>query len=235
MVGLCSWPMIYGSNPGSQSWWQSQSGDLRWPLCVTCRGHSDYNSTMQRIWSIHLTGETIYLTSYSSFTNGGLILMVRFMEKKYLGGANFERLPLQVKSGKAFLKEYYLKNGALREPDLDELVAKSGMSYEQVRHWFTETARRAAEGGAAIFSEEEDEEEEEELEEEEEELEEEAAGAAEHSDGAMEAKEQGEEATEEDMEELEEEEEEEEEALKEDKAMQEESAAVGQSKPEEET
>lgn len=228
--------MIYGSNPGSQSWWQSQSDGLRWPaMAFVC--HQPGTRRLQQYHAKNLeytfNRRDKYQTAYSSFTNGGLILMVRFMETKYLDGANFERLPLQVKSGKAFLKEYYLKNGALREPDLDELVAKSGMSYEQVRHWFTETARRAAEGGGAIFSEEEDEEEEEELEEEEEELEEEAAGAAEHSDGAMEAKEQGEEATEEDMEELEEEEQEE--ALKEDKAMQEESAAVGQSKPEEET
>lgn len=39
------------------------------------------------------------------------------------------------KSGKDILKEYYLKHRFLNEQDLDELVAKSNMSYEQVREW----------------------------------------------------------------------------------------------------
>lgn len=36
------------------------------------------------------------------------------------------------KTGKEFLKEYYLKHGFLSEQDLDELVTKTNMSYEQV-------------------------------------------------------------------------------------------------------
>lgn len=94
---------------------------------------------------------------------------------------------LQVKSGKEFLKDYYLKHGVLSEKDLDELVAKSSMSYEQVRDWFCETGRRAEEGREPFSDEEEDGEEEEE-----------EQG---DSEGEMEVKEQGEEASEEEEEE----------------------------------
>lgn len=126
---------------------------------------------------------------------------------------------LQVKSGKAFLKEYYLKHRALSEKDLDELVAKSSMSYEQVRDWFSETARRAEEG-TELFS---DEEAEEEDEEEEEEV------TAEHADseGEMEVKEQGEEASDDDCVEEDEKDAEEEE----DEEIQEGSEGFSQSQP----
>lgn len=129
---------------------------------------------------------------------------------------------IKVKSGKSFLKDYYLKHRALSERDLDDLVTKSSMSYEQVRDWFSETARRAEEGKEP-FSDEEAEGEEEDEEEEEEEGEE---AAAEHADseGEMEVKEQGEEATDDDCNEEEEEEEEEE-------TIQEESEGVSQSQP----
>lgn len=50
--------------------------------------------------------------------------------------------PIKFKTGKEFLKEYYLKHNFLNEQDLDELVAKSNMSYEQVREWFAEVARK---------------------------------------------------------------------------------------------
>ncbi|CAG12861.1 unnamed protein product, partial [Tetraodon nigroviridis] len=46
------------------------------------------------------------------------------------------------KSGKEILKEYYLKHRFLSEQDLDELVTKTNMSYEQVREWFAEVHRR---------------------------------------------------------------------------------------------
>lgn len=149
---------------------------------------------------------------------------------------NAHWLLLQVKSGKAFLKEYYLKHRALSERDLDDLVTKSSMSYEQVRDWFSETARRAEEGRELFSDEEEVEEEEaEDEDEEEDEEEEEEAGAAEHadSDGEMEAKEQGEEATDDDCneEEEEEEEDEEEEVVKQDETIQEECEGVSQSQP----
>lgn len=126
---------------------------------------------------------------------------------------------LQVKSGKAFLKEYYLKHRALSEKDLDELVAKSSMSYEQVRDWFSETARRAEEG-TELFSDEEAEEEDEEEEEE---------ATAEHADseGEMEVKEQGEEASDDDCVEEDEKDAEEEE----DEEIQEGSEGFSQSQP----
>ncbi|MCJ8745552.1 hypothetical protein PDJAM_G00131380 [Pangasius djambal] len=50
--------------------------------------------------------------------------------------------PMKFKTGKEFLKEYYLKHKFLNEQDLDELVAKSNMSYEQVREWFAEVGRK---------------------------------------------------------------------------------------------
>ncbi|XP_076136063.1 zinc fingers and homeoboxes protein 1 [Alosa pseudoharengus] len=76
--------------------------------------------------------------------------------------------PIKFKSGKDMLKEYYLKHKFLNEQDLDELVAKSNMSYEQVREWFTEIRRKVdagvdpfAEAGGVDEPEEEEEEEEE--------------------------------------------------------------------------
>lgn len=53
----------------------------------------------------------------------------------------------KIKSGKEILKEYYLKYRFLNEQDLDELVTKTNMSYEQVRDWFAEVQRRLEEGG----------------------------------------------------------------------------------------
>ncbi|XP_068999429.1 zinc fingers and homeoboxes protein 1-like [Embiotoca jacksoni] len=46
------------------------------------------------------------------------------------------------KSGREILREYYLKHQFLNEQDLDELVTKTNMSYEQVREWFAEVQRR---------------------------------------------------------------------------------------------
>lgn len=51
------------------------------------------------------------------------------------------------KSGREILKEYYLKYRFLNEQDLDELVTKTNMSYEQVREWFAEVQRRVDTGG----------------------------------------------------------------------------------------
>uniref|UniRef100_A0AAY4CHS6 Zinc fingers and homeoboxes protein 1 n=1 Tax=Denticeps clupeoides TaxID=299321 RepID=A0AAY4CHS6_9TELE len=51
--------------------------------------------------------------------------------------------PIKFKSGKDILREYYLKHKFLSEQDLDELVAKSNMSYEQVREWFAEIQSKA--------------------------------------------------------------------------------------------
>ncbi|XP_042187703.1 zinc fingers and homeoboxes protein 2 [Callorhinchus milii] len=41
-------------------------------------------------------------------------------------------------AGKSVLFQYYFRHRQLREEDLDELVSKSNMSYEQVRDWFAE-------------------------------------------------------------------------------------------------
>ncbi|KAG9355750.1 hypothetical protein JZ751_000588 [Albula glossodonta] len=49
---------------------------------------------------------------------------------------------MKFKTGKEILKEYYLKHKFLNEQDLDELVAKSNMGYEQVRDWFAEVCKR---------------------------------------------------------------------------------------------
>ncbi|KPP58211.1 zinc fingers and homeoboxes protein 1-like [Scleropages formosus] len=49
---------------------------------------------------------------------------------------------IKFKMGKEILKEYYLKHRFLNEQDLDELVAKSNMGYEQVREWFAEVRKR---------------------------------------------------------------------------------------------
>ncbi|XP_071761084.1 zinc fingers and homeoboxes protein 1 [Centroberyx gerrardi] len=58
--------------------------------------------------------------------------------------AEAERSPpsRKFKGGREILKEYYLKHHFLNEQDLDELVGKSNMSYEQVREWFAEVQRR---------------------------------------------------------------------------------------------
>ncbi|XP_008302469.1 zinc fingers and homeoboxes protein 1-like [Stegastes partitus] len=136
------------------------------------------------------------------------------------GGAS----AIKVKSGKTFLKDYYLKHRALSEKDLDDLVTKSSMSYEQVRDWFSETARRVEEGKEP-FSDEEAEGDEGEEDEEEEDDE---VVAEEHADSEvdMEVKEQGEEASEDEKDDAEEEEEDEDE-----EAIQEESEGDSQSQP----
>ncbi|KAM4029278.1 zinc fingers and homeoboxes protein 1 isoform 1-T2 [Anomaloglossus baeobatrachus] len=50
--------------------------------------------------------------------------------------------PVKHKTGKALLKDYYLMHKYLNEEDLDELVAKSHMGYEQVREWFSDRLQR---------------------------------------------------------------------------------------------
>ncbi|XP_041649325.1 zinc fingers and homeoboxes protein 1-like isoform X2 [Cheilinus undulatus] len=69
-------------------------------------------------------------------------------------GADTDRSPpvKKFKSGREILKEYYLKFRFLNEQDLDELVTKTNMSYEQVREWFAEVQRRL-EAGSDPFEE----------------------------------------------------------------------------------
>ncbi|NXC39435.1 ZHX1 protein, partial [Penelope pileata] len=65
---------------------------------------------------------------------------------------------IKFKTGAAILKDYYMKHKFLNEQDLDELVAKSHMGYEQVREWFAERQRRL-ELGIELFEENEEEDE----------------------------------------------------------------------------
>ncbi|NXL25647.1 ZHX1 protein, partial [Setophaga kirtlandii] len=65
---------------------------------------------------------------------------------------------IKFKTGTAILKDYYIKHKFLNEQDLDELVAKSHMGYEQVREWFAERQRRL-ELGIELFDENEEEDE----------------------------------------------------------------------------
>ncbi|KAG9478676.1 hypothetical protein GDO78_012366 [Eleutherodactylus coqui] len=64
--------------------------------------------------------------------------------------------PVKPKTGKAVLKDYYLMHKYLNEEDLDELVAKSQIGYEQVREWFTERLQREDAGLDPFEIEEED-------------------------------------------------------------------------------
>lgn len=64
---------------------------------------------------------------------------------------------VKVKSGRWFLKDYFLRHRALSESDLDELVSKSGLSYEQVRDWFQQVQSREEQGLRAFQSSEEEE------------------------------------------------------------------------------
>uniref|UniRef100_A0A8B9L633 Zinc fingers and homeoboxes protein 1 n=1 Tax=Astyanax mexicanus TaxID=7994 RepID=A0A8B9L633_ASTMX len=67
----------------------------------------------------------------------------RSRSRKAKKSTNLEKPPpIKFKTGKDILKEYYLKHKFLNEQDLDELVAKSNMSYEQVREWFAEVCRK---------------------------------------------------------------------------------------------
>ncbi|XP_058420872.1 zinc fingers and homeoboxes protein 1 [Diceros bicornis minor] len=73
---------------------------------------------------------------------------------------NWDRGPslIKFKTGTAILKDYYLKHKFLNEQDLDELVNRSHMGYEQVREWFAERQRRS-ELGLELFEENEEEDE----------------------------------------------------------------------------
>ncbi|XP_077403876.1 zinc fingers and homeoboxes protein 1-like [Vanacampus margaritifer] len=54
--------------------------------------------------------------------------------------------PSKAKSGKAFLRAYFLQQRVLSEEHLDDLAAKSDMSEQQIREWFSEVGFRLAEG-----------------------------------------------------------------------------------------
>ncbi|XP_044149007.1 zinc fingers and homeoboxes protein 1 [Bufo gargarizans] len=71
---------------------------------------------------------------------------------------SWERAPAPVKhkTGKAVLKDYYLMHKFLNEEDLDELVTKSQLGYEQVREWFAERLQREDAGLDPFEIEEED-------------------------------------------------------------------------------
>lgn len=58
--------------------------------------------------------------------------------------ADVDRVPpsKKIKTGREILKEYYLKHRFLNEQDLDELVTKTNMSYEQVTKLFYWNVRK---------------------------------------------------------------------------------------------
>ncbi|CDQ96914.1 unnamed protein product, partial [Oncorhynchus mykiss] len=89
-------------------------------------------SGLPRVYVVNWFGDTRY-----SFKNGNLKWFFHYQS------GNSPPLPIiKLKSGKDILKEYYLKHKLLNEQDLDELVTKSSMGYEQVREWFAEVHKR---------------------------------------------------------------------------------------------
>ncbi|XP_077349414.1 zinc fingers and homeoboxes protein 1 isoform X2 [Lithobates pipiens] len=66
--------------------------------------------------------------------------------------------PVKQKTGRALLKDYYLMNKFLIEEDLDELVSKSQLGYEQVREWFAVRMQREDAGLDPFEEDEEDDE-----------------------------------------------------------------------------
>ncbi|XP_038666247.1 zinc fingers and homeoboxes protein 1-like [Scyliorhinus canicula] len=54
--------------------------------------------------------------------------------------------PGHASAGKSLLEQYYMKHKYLNEEDLDDLVARSCMSYESIREWFVQ---RQTEGGVS--------------------------------------------------------------------------------------
>uniref|UniRef100_A0A672SWA3 Zinc fingers and homeoboxes protein 1 n=1 Tax=Sinocyclocheilus grahami TaxID=75366 RepID=A0A672SWA3_SINGR len=83
-------------------------------------------SGLPRSYIVNWFGDTRY-----AWKNGNLKWYFYYQKSE-------KNLPIRFKSGRDTLKEYYLKHKFLNEQDLDELVAKSNMSYEQVREWFAE-------------------------------------------------------------------------------------------------
>uniref|UniRef100_A0A671MAC2 Zinc fingers and homeoboxes protein 1 n=1 Tax=Sinocyclocheilus anshuiensis TaxID=1608454 RepID=A0A671MAC2_9TELE len=100
-------------------------------------------SGLPRSYIVNWFGDTRY-----AWKNGNLKWYF-YYQSGNTGGTNAKKhteseknLPIRFKSGRDILKEYYLKHKFLNEQDLDELVAKSNMSYEQVREWFAEIHRK---------------------------------------------------------------------------------------------
>uniref|UniRef100_A0A673MYT9 Zinc fingers and homeoboxes protein 1 n=1 Tax=Sinocyclocheilus rhinocerous TaxID=307959 RepID=A0A673MYT9_9TELE len=100
-------------------------------------------SGLPRSYIVNWFGDTRY-----AWKNGNLKWYF-YYQSGNAGGTNAKKhteseknLPIRFKSGRDILKEYYLKHKFLNEQDLDELVAKSNMSYEQVREWFAEIHRK---------------------------------------------------------------------------------------------
>ncbi|XP_019724302.1 zinc fingers and homeoboxes protein 1-like [Hippocampus comes] len=69
----------------------------------------------------------------------------RRTRRAYVGKQDV-RAPGKAKNGKAFLRAYFLQQRVLSEDHLGDLAAKSDMSEQQIREWFSEVGRRAAEG-----------------------------------------------------------------------------------------
>ncbi|CAL8299726.1 unnamed protein product [Lota lota] len=89
--------------------------------------------------------------------NGGPVKTQKKSRKRFRGWSRRPRRPYPcrrspqpgpppVKVGEAVLRDHYLSYSSLQEQQLDELVSRSALSYQQVRDWFTETQRRVQEG-----------------------------------------------------------------------------------------
>uniref|UniRef100_A0AAQ4P675 Zinc fingers and homeoboxes protein 1 n=1 Tax=Gasterosteus aculeatus aculeatus TaxID=481459 RepID=A0AAQ4P675_GASAC len=116
------------------------------------------DSGLPRIYIVNWFGDTRYACKNSNLKwyylyqsgkvdealNGGLKTPKK-SRKRFRGWSRRTRRPypckrspqgggataIKVKSGKSFLKDYFLKHRGLSERDLDDLVTKSSMSYEQ--------------------------------------------------------------------------------------------------------
>uniref|UniRef100_A0A4W5K8S9 Zinc fingers and homeoboxes protein 1 n=1 Tax=Hucho hucho TaxID=62062 RepID=A0A4W5K8S9_9TELE len=107
-------------------------------------------SGLPRVYIVNWFGDTRY-----SFKNGNLKWYFHYQSgnvEGLNGNKNRKRRirnrgwgrsrSRKAKRSTNILKDYYLKHKLLNEQDLDELVAKSSMGYEQVREWFAEIHKR---------------------------------------------------------------------------------------------
>uniref|UniRef100_A0A8C6SKF0 Zinc fingers and homeoboxes protein 1 n=1 Tax=Neogobius melanostomus TaxID=47308 RepID=A0A8C6SKF0_9GOBI len=85
----------------------------------------------------------------------------RQTRRSSFNSADVDVPPKKCKTGRDVLKDYYLKYRFLNEQDLDELVTKTNMSYEQVRDWFAAVQRRGEQSGLGMGEDDDDDEDEE--------------------------------------------------------------------------
>ncbi|MBN3287972.1 ZHX1 protein, partial [Polyodon spathula] len=117
----------------------------QWPSSEEYQKLSE-ESGLPRAYIVSWFGDTRY-----AWKNGNL-KWYYYYQSGNISAINGSGSPavMKFKTGKDILKEYYLKHTFLNEQDLDELVSKSNMGYEQVRDWFAEIRRRE-DMGADLF------------------------------------------------------------------------------------